>query len=275
MSNSDIEYILSTKYDNGADYWATPDGKLGVGGPFSTLSALLILSDLGLDCNHEAVKGGANLLIDAIRDDGKIKISKKGSVYPCHMASAATALCRNGYGGNPKVNLMLGYLLNNQHTDGGWRCNKFLYGRGPETEFSNPGVTLAVLDAFRCIGRNNKIEKLDYGVESLLHHWTIKEPIGPCHYGIGTQFMKVECPLLRYNIFYFAYVLSFYNKAKDDPRFLQVLDLLNSKLNDEGMVIIERPHLKLSKLESFKKGQPSVLATKKYLEILSNLESTI
>src|SRR5690554_2709408 len=97
MSNRDLEFILSKRYDNGFDYWATPDKKVGIGGAFSTVGALITLSDLGVSSDHEAILGGADILLSLIKPDGRIKISPKGSIYPCHIAVGAVALCRNGY----------------------------------------------------------------------------------------------------------------------------------------------------------------------------------
>ena len=267
MENQDLSYILSKRYDNGFDFWASTDKKVAVGGAFSTIGALTTLSDLGISSDHEAIVGGAKILLGLIRPDGRMKISPKGSIYPCHMAAAG----KNGYANNEKVKLMLDYLLNSQHSDGGWRCKKFLYGRGPETEYSNPGVTLMVLDAFRYAGLNNTIERLDLAVESLLRHWEVKTPIGPCHFGIGSQFMKLEYPFLRYNIFYFAYVLSFYRKAVKDKRDVEVLKELEKKIDHNGMILVERTNPKLSTLEFCKKGKPSLRATVRYNEILANL----
>ena len=67
-------------------------------------------------------------------------------------------------------------------------------------------------------------------------------------------------------------MLSFYDAAKHDPRFLEALAVLQSKLKD-GQMVVERPHAKLAKLSFCKKGEPSELATKRYETILSNLES--
>lgn len=271
MGNQDLDCILSKRYDNGFDYWATADKKVGVGGVFSTLSALITLSDLGVSSEHEAIVGGSELLLSLIKSDGRIKISPKGSIYPCHMAVAAVALCKNGYSNHEKVKRMLNYLISNQHWDGGWRCKKFIYGNGPETEYSNPGVTLMVLDALRMSKIRFDSNDLNKAVKSLLNHWETKTPIGPCHFGIGSQFMKIEYPFLRYNIFYFAYVLSFYEIAVNDKRFKEVLSIIESKIDDKEMIIVERPNSKLSKLEFCKKNEPSSHATNRYKEILKNI----
>lgn len=46
---SDIEEILSHRYDNGADYWATPDKRLMKGSPFTTLDSVLYLLERSED----------------------------------------------------------------------------------------------------------------------------------------------------------------------------------------------------------------------------------
>ena len=94
--------------------------------------------------------------------------------------------------------------------------------------------------------------------------------MGPCHYGIGTLFMQVEFPFRNYNLFVYVYVLSFYDKAKKDARFLEALDVLKSKTVD-GQIVVERVVPKLENLTFCKKGYPSTLATSRYNEILDNL----
>jgi hypothetical protein len=108
-------------------------------------------------------------------------------------------------------------------------------------------------------------------VEFLLKHWTIRKPLGPCHYGIGTLFMQVEYPFVNYNLFAYVYVLSFYDSAKNDKRCLDALGVLESKRVD-GKILVERLNRKLTGLAFCKKGEPSDLGTKRYHEILKNLD---
>jgi hypothetical protein len=46
---SDIEAILVKLYDNGGDYWNTPDKWLNVGSPFTIINSACLLSELGMD----------------------------------------------------------------------------------------------------------------------------------------------------------------------------------------------------------------------------------
>ena len=115
-------------------------------------------------------------------------------------------------------------------------------------------------------------QDFDQAVETLLHHWTVRVPTGPCHYGMGTLFMQVEYPFLRYNLFYYVYVLSFYPKAQRDERFKEAFDALRRKLDSHDRMIVERTNRKLEGLEICRKGEPSEAATVRYSEIVKNME---
>lgn len=269
-NEDDLNKTLATRHGNGADYWASPDGSLNLERPISTISALMILSELRVPADHEAVQGAVNAVLATCRPDGRIRMTAKGSYFPCQNAMASAALCRHGYAQYECVQAMLNHLLANRYEDGGWRCNKFFFGRGEETNHSNPGVTLAALDAFRfttLVGDS----RLDSAVETLLYHWTVRKPIGPCHYGMGSLFMQVEYPFFRYNLFYYVYVLSFYPIACRDPRFLDAAAVLSRKLDSQGRMVIERPNRKLAQFDICRAGQPSTVATERYAEIIENM----
>jgi hypothetical protein len=266
----DVESILSHKYDNGADLWTTPDKRLIKGAPYSTLESVIYLLELGMEPTEPILIEAAELIFSTWQEDGRFKLYPRGSIYPCQTIHATNVLCHMGYVSDARLQKTFQHLLNIQQTDGGWRCNKFSFGRGPETEYSNPFPTLTALDAFRFSDYVNKESALDKAVDFLLDHWRIRKPIGPCHYGIGTLFMQVEYPFRNYNLFVYVYVLSFYNQAKNDKRFLEALETLESKIVD-GQIVVERVVPKLAGLSFCKKGQTSELATIRYHEILRNL----
>lgn len=270
---ADIDTILSHRYDNGADLWTTPDRKLLKGSPFSTFDSVLYLLELGLSPQEPVLEAAADLIFSAWQDDGRFKIYPKGGIYPCQTAIAANVLCHMGYAEDERLQKTYQHFLDTQYHDGGWRCNKFSFGHGEETEYSNPQPTLNALDAFRFSKYLNNTPALDRAVEFLLQHWVIRKPIGPCHYGIGTLFMQVEYPFRNYNLFEYVYVLSFYDYAKRDVRFMEAFEALKSKTAD-GRIIVERVVPKLAKLSFCTKGAPSELATLRYQEILANLQDS-
>lgn len=267
---ADVEVILSHRHDQGADYWTTPDKRLIKGSPFSTLDCMFYLLELGMESTEPILKKCADLIFSTWQEDGRFRLYPKGAIYPCHTAHAANVLCHMGYACDVRLQKTFQHLLDTQYTDGGWRCKKFSFGRGPETEYSNPFPTLNILNAFRFSDHLNKEPALDRAVDFLLEHWTIRKPIGPCHYGMGTLFMQVEYPFRNYNLFGYVYVLSFYDRAKEDTRFLEALRALESKMVD-GQIIVERTAPKLAAFSFCKKGKSSALATTRYLEIANNL----
>lgn len=267
---ADVEAIVATHHDNGADYWATPDRRLSKGGPFSTLQAPTLLVELGVDLSEDVLRGAAELLLSTWREDGRFRLSPSGAIYPCQTIHAARTLSLLGYADDDRLHRTFEHLLGTLHDDGGWRCKKFSYGRGPETQFSNPGPTLAALDALRLAGRADCAP--DGAIEHLLDHWVTRAPLGPCHYGIGTLFLQVEYPFSTYNLFGYLHTLSFYDRARHDPRFRDALAVLESKLVD-GQIVVERVHRSLANLAFCRQGQPSEPATARYQQILANLDA--
>ena len=267
---SDIQYILAKRHDLGHDFWATPDGRLMKGSPFTALECAMMLIDLGMDRDDPVLRGTAELIFSKGRDDGRFRLSPDGAIYPCQTINAIRTLCCLGYASDNRLQVTWDHLLGTQYKDGGWRCSKFSFGKGPETEFSNPGPTLAALDAFRFTPYLNREKWLDKAVEFLLNHWTVRAPIGPCHYGIGTLFMGVTYPFSSYNLFFYTYVLSFYEAARADPRFLEALASLTAKLAG-GSIVVERQNPGLKALAAYKKGESSAIGTRRYREILRNL----
>lgn len=78
---------------------------------------------------------------------------------------------------------------------------------------------------------------------------------------------KSNTPFRNYNLFAYVDIFSFYNRAKEDKRFLEALKTLESKMVDG----------QIAGLSFCKKGKVSPLATKRYHEILkkpSNNEIT-
>lgn len=264
---SDVEAILSHRYDLGADLWTTPDKRLIKGSPFSTLESVMYLIELGMDTAEPLIRQVVELIFSTWLEDGRFKLYPDGVIYPCQTINTASVLCHLGFHSDERLSNTFQHLFEIQELDGGWRCKKFSYGHGPETAYSNPFPTLMALDAFRFTEHANNHQALDRAVEFLLNHWAIKTPLGPCHYGIGTLFMQVEYPFRGYNLFQYVYILSYYERARKDDRFLEALNALTSKLRD-GEIVVERVVPKLSKLSFCKKGESSELATKRYNEIL-------
>ena len=104
-----------------------------------------------------------------------------------------------GYVSDIRIPKTLEHLLEIQSEDGGWRCLKFSYGKGEETNSSNPFPTRMALNIFRFTDNYQNNDALKKAVNFLLEHWVTRKPLGPCHDGIGSLFMEVEYPFRTYN----------------------------------------------------------------------------
>ena len=266
----DIAMIMAKSNHNGGDLWATKDKKICKGSPFATRDVALMLSELGFNKHDIIIQDITDLIFSIWKPDGRFKISPSGAIYPCHTIGVARVLCYLGFSNDKRIKKTFEHLLETQQEDGGWMCNKFSFGRGGETKYSNPGPTLEALDAFRFTDLINSDKRLDKAVDFLLWHWEIKKPIGPCHYGIGSLFMKTEFPFFRYNLFYYCYTLSFFKKAQRDKRFNDALMLLKKKLVN-GKMIVENPNRQLASMDFCRKGQQSELATIKFNDLIKNI----
>jgi hypothetical protein len=192
-------------------------------------------------------------------------------VQPCHSAEAARLLCRLGLADDPRLEPTFNHLLTTQAADGGLRCKVLKFGAGPDTDTSKPGTTLAALDVLRFRSALIASPEAERAVDTMLDHWTVRRPLGPCRYGIGTRFMQVEFPMFRYNLFFYVYVLSFYPRARRRMAFVQALAALREKLVD-GQVVIEHGKPTLNALSLCRTGCPNPWATQRYAEILANME---
>ena len=270
--NGDVSTVLGKRHHNGGDFWATPDGKVYVGNPYSTIGALGILYELGVDHEHEAVQGATALLLAAARPDGRIRVGPKSPMYPCYSAEAARMLCRFGFAHHPAVERTVEHLLESTHESGGWRCSFSRFGKGPETLCGSPGATLYALDVIRFFPElTGGRAEVTGAVDLLLSHWDTRGRIGPCHHGIGTRFLQVEYPFVRYNLFYYVYVLSFFARAHQDPRLQAAFAQLAGKLDPDERLVVEAPHRGLGGLAFCARNQPSDRATMRFREIEGRL----
>ncbi len=270
--STEIKTILKSRDINGGPFWAREDGDIHAPHGKSTIDTLLVLGELGANVkDYPEIQDAVEFVFRYQADDGCFRYSGSSSKLPCMSARILASFGRLQVPFDRRVESGYKKLLNTQSDDGGWRCNTVKLGKSPLTDASNPGTTLYLLDAFRFRENTNREKvKLDSGVEFLLNHWLSRKPMGPCVFGIGSRFLQIEYPFLRYNIFYYAYILSFYKKALMDNRFIDVYENLADRI-ENNKLIPENPHRTWNKYSFAKKGEVSEIGTKRWLEIKKNL----
>ena len=58
---------------------------------------------------------------------------------------------------------------------------------------------------------------------------------------IGKYAEQTEYPFLRYNLFYYGHILSFYSTTINDSRFLEAVAALDGKV-ERGKMVVENPN---------------------------------
>ena len=184
-----------------------------------TLESALYLLELGVAPEHEALRGVAQLIFDAWREDGRIRTAP-GDLYPLpHRAGGQRAVphgVRAGCAAAADAGLFSGPPS------------------GPTGAGAAKSTALAMVRR-RSIPRPIplwlfSICSARFPALRMIPGWTarwisccrtgrFRRPISPCHYGIGSRFMQVEYPMRGYGLFYYVYVLSFYERARGDKRF--------------------------------------------------------
>lgn len=271
---SEIRSILDREGENGGPFWSRKDGNIHAPAGLSTLLVLNVLGEAGATSTSDPVITGAvDLLFENQADDGAFRYSPASSKFPCITGQALAALGRLGMAGDERAEAGYRWLLDGQWTDGGWRCATVRLGTSPQADASNPGATLFVLDAFRFRdSTSGDDDRLAGAAHSLLDHWDTRIPVGPCAFGIGSRFMKVEYPFWRYNLFYYVYVLSHYRQVRNDRRFVDALKQLRGHTDDAGQLVVDAPPRAWREYSFCHPGTASYLATERWHEIERNLQ---
>jgi hypothetical protein len=240
---NEIKALINRKHENGGPFWSRSDGNILAPAGFCTIDVLHAIGQLGGKVTAStALRDAANFLLTYQNDDGSFSYSQQTTKLPCNTANILSTLGRLGVSNSKPIDLAYSWLFTNQAPDGGWRCATVKRGKSPETNASNPGTTLWVLDA--CLFRDNdkqENKQLNRGVNFLLDHWNSRKPLGPCTFGIGSRFLKTEFPFRRYNLFYYVYVLSQYEDAVRDHRLHQAFEALKLQAKNGGLRI-RAPH---------------------------------
>lgn len=272
MQNVAIETLLDRQAVNGGPFWSRQDGDIHAPAGFSTIDVVNAAGEFGGRADEvPALEQAAKFLLDYQNSDGSFSYSKRKSKLPCMAARILGGLGRIGLDGNGVLASSYQWLSDTQSPDGGWRCATVKRGVSEATDASNPGTTLYVLDAFRFWPDNaRQFDQLARAVEFVLARWQTRVPLGPCNFGIGSRFMQVEYPFLRYNLFFYVYVLSHYVCCRTDSRFLAAFEMLESNVKNDQM-IVAKPHRSWADMGLVQAGQANEFASQRWREIVENL----
>lgn len=204
----------------------------------------------------------------AIEYQFRTSLQKVGRGFiPCYVACALHYLCFWGYGDDPRVERMLGYLLHTQLPEGGWLCSE----RVKKTHscfWATAKVVLALQDLPLSLKSEATEAAIAPAVELFLGHGLYKH-----HSEFGKKserWFRFGYPLLvATSVLEVLELLAPYVQP-DDPRIQEGLELVLSKQGKEGRWLAEiEPWTKVGLSEPL--GQPSKYVTLHALRMLKRL----
>lgn len=213
---------------------------------------IAFLADLGLNKKDENIKEIGERILSNQSENGMFRTLHK---YPeawaekkdqsmewilCDAASLLYSLLSFGFR-NKQTNEAVRELIWLSDING-WRCkssNPSLKGPGKKNQYC-PYSNLLSLKALSVTQDLTYSEECLRGIEALLEHWTYRSSQKIRGFGIGSTFMKLRYPNIWYDILHVVDVLSRYDSALEDDRFLEMWEVVRSKQNPDGSFTPEK-----------------------------------
>lgn len=134
--------------------------------------------------------------------------------------------------------------------------------RGPgKKDDGCPYATLIMADLLSNIPEYRDSQVAASSVKALLSLWENSLLQHPYMFYMGTDFRKLKAPSCWYDIISVVGVLSKYECVRDDPRFLEMIDLIRGKQDKEGLFTPESAYQKLKDWDFGQKKLPSPYLT--------------
>ena len=134
------------------------------------------------------------------------------------------------------------------------------HGPGSKAELC-PNATLQMLKLLALIPEMHNSPAANYCVEGLLKLWADSETRHPFQFYMGTDFRKLKAPMIWYDILSVASCLSYFEQARGDGRFQEMLAIIEQKRDADGMFVPEAVFLKYKGWEFGQKKNPSPYLT--------------
>jgi len=251
--------------------------------PDLPIHKLLFLMDIGLDSEVQSIDTAIRKILGNKDENGLYKsmtnVSKHfggtgedtlGWAF-CDAPLMLLALLRAGVSYEDHVKQGVDYLVEFQR-ENGFPCGvskelgKF---RGPGRKSDPcPYVNLIMLKLFLMIPEYAESETVRVSINTLLEQWENSRKAHPYMFFMGTDFRKLKAPAIWYDLVSVSDCLSQYPFVLKDPRFQEMIEILEAKANPEKQFTPESVYLKCKVWDFGQKKQPSPWLTYLCLWIL-------
>lgn len=210
---------------------------------------LTFLADLGLTrqdagieriieqiMSHQSAEGPFTLPMNTDQHSGKTQ-GDRWAWALCDAPIVLYGLTKFGCADDPAVDLAYNYLVKLVR-ENGWPCavsEELGNFRGPGRKSDPcPFANLAMLKALSIHSQYRESAAVKTGAETLLNLWENRVNAHPYIFYMGTDFSKLKSPLVWYDLLHVLDVLSNFSWLYSDPRFLNMLGVLEQKADPQG-----------------------------------------
>lgn len=254
--------------------------------PSLPIHKLLFLLDLGFDMEVPEIKSAIEEIIKHRDEHG---IYQSMTNIPKHFGGTGKdmfawclcdapllllALLKAGMDYHKYIKTGVDYLVL-LHRNRGFPCavspelGKF---RGPgKKDDCCPYATLIMADLMSYVPEYKDSKFAVSCVETLLDLWENSLDQHPYMFYMGADFRKLKAPASWYDIVSVAGVLSKYQFVRKDPRFLEMIQLIKDKQDNDGLFTPESVYQKLKDWDFGQKKEPSPYLTYLCYQIFDRL----
>ena len=136
-----------------------------------------------------------------------------------------------------------------------------------------PYATFIMADLLSCVPDYKTSAVAETSVRALLNLWENSLEQHPYMFYMGKDFRKLKAPSCWYDIVSMAGVLSKYEFARNDTRFLEMLSIIKGKQDQSGFFTPESIYLKMKGWDFGQKKVPSYYLTYLCRRIFKRLDS--
>ncbi len=255
------------------------------GQPFHKLT---FIADLGLKQSDPGMDEIIEHILEHQADEGPFQLTTNIPVHfggsgqdqcawaLCDAPLTLYALAKFGLKDDPRVKAATNHLAG-LIRDNGWPCavskelGKF---RGPgRKDDPCPFANLAMLKALSAMEEWHDSPECHTGAKTLLTLWGESNIQHPYMFFMGKDFRKLKVPFVWYDLLHVLDVLSYFPWLRKDTHYLQMLDILISKADEDGRFTLESIWTAWKDWEFGQKKEPSRWLTLMAWRILGRVET--
>lgn len=196
----------------------------------------------------------------------------------CDAPLIVYALVKFGLGSDPAIQKAIKFLTGIVR-DNGWPCKvSMTVGsfRGPgRKEDPCPYANLAMLKLLAEVDELRDSPACRTGAETLLNLWENSLEKHPYIFYMGNDFRKLKIPFVWYDLMHVLQILTQFPWIRSDPRLLDMIGVLKSKMDDKGRFTVESQWTAWKDWEFGQKKEPSRWLTLMAWRIIQRIESPI